>query len=104
MLPKAEIHPIYYIKNSNIDILKSKIIELLPEGPKYYPEDQLTDKTERFIVNEVVREKILLNYRKEIPYSVEVVTQIFKEGLELIQIRSEERSVGIACRDQMSTN
>src|SRR5690625_6514254 len=68
---------------------KSKIIELLPEGPKYYPEDQLTDKTERFIVNEVVREKILLNYRKEIPYSVEVVTQIFKEGLELIQIETD---------------
>ena len=89
LLPKAEILPISALKNANIDLLKSKIIELLPEGPKYYPEDQLTDKTERFIVNEVVREKILLNYRKEIPYSVEVVTQIFKEGLELIQIETD---------------
>lgn len=89
LLPKAEILPISALKNVNIDLLKSKIIELLPEGPKYYPEDQLTDKTERFIVNEVVREKILLNYRKEIPYSVEVVTQIFKEGLELIQIETD---------------
>lgn len=89
LLPKADILPISALKNANIDLLKSKIIELLPEGPKYYPEDQLTDKTERFIVNEVVREKILLNYRKEIPYSVEVVTQIFKEGLELIQIETD---------------
>lgn len=89
LLPKAEILPISALKNANIDLLKSKIIELLPEGPKYYPEDQLTDKTERFIVNEVVREKILLNYRKEIPYSVEVVTQFFKEGLELIQIETD---------------
>ncbi len=89
LLPKAEILPISALRNANIDLLKSKIIELLPEGPKYYPEDQLTDKTERFIVNEVVREKILLNYRKEIPYSVEVVTQIFKEGLELIQIETD---------------
>src|SRR5690606_30236068 len=73
----------------NVDLLKSKIIQLLPEGPMYFPEDQLTDKSDRFIVDEVIREKILLNYKKEIPYSVEVVTQIFKEGLELIQIESE---------------
>lgn len=89
LLPKAEILPISALRNVNVDLLKSKIIQLLPKGPKYYPEDQLTDKTERFIVNEVVREKILLNYRKEIPYSVEVVTQIFKEGLELIQIETD---------------
>lgn len=89
MLPNAEILPISALENVNIDLLKSKVIELLPEGPMYFPEDQLTDKTERFIVNEVVREKILLNYRKEIPYSVEVVTQIFKEGLELIQIETD---------------
>lgn len=89
MLPNAEILPISALENVNVDLLKSKVIELLPEGPMYFPEDQLTDKTERFIVNEVVREKILLNYRKEIPYSVEVVTQIFKEGLELIQIETD---------------
>jgi len=89
LLPEAEILPISALENVNVDLLKSKIIQLLPEGPMYFPEDQLTDKSERFIVDEVIREKILLNYKKEIPYSVEVVTQIFKEGLELIQIESE---------------
>lgn len=89
LLPNAEILPISALENVNVDLLKSKIIQLLPEGPMYFPEDQLTDKSERFIVDEVIREKILLNYKKEVPYSVEVVTQIFKEGLELIQIESE---------------
>lgn len=89
LLPEAEILPISALENVNVDLLKSKIIQLLPEGPMYFPEDQLTDKSERFIVDEIIREKILLNYKKEIPYSVEVVTQIFKEGLELIQIESE---------------
>lgn len=89
LLPKAEILPISALENVNIELLKSKIIEFLPEGPQYFPEDQLTDKSERFIVNEVIREKILMNYQKEIPYSVEVVTQVFKEGLELIQIETD---------------
>lgn len=88
-LPKAEILPISATEKVNIELLKSKIISILPEGPQYFPGDQLTDKSERFIVNETIREKILLNYKKEIPYSVEIVTQIFKEGLELIQIESE---------------
>lgn len=89
LLPKAEILPISALENVNVELLKSKIIEFLPEGPQYFPEDQLTDKSERFIVNEVVREKILMNYQKEIPYAVEVVTQVFKEGLELIQIETD---------------
>lgn len=88
-LPKAEILPISATEKVNIELLKNKIVSVLPEGPQYFPEDQLTDKSERFIVNETIREKILLNYKKEIPYSVEIVTQIFKEGLELIQIESE---------------
>lgn len=88
-LPKAEILPISATEKVNIELLKDKIVNILPEGPQYFPEDQLTDKSERFIVNETIREKILLNYKKEIPYSVEIVTQIFKEGLELIQIESE---------------
>ncbi|SMC32556.1 GTPase Era [Moheibacter sediminis] len=88
-LPKAEILPISATEKVNIELLKNKIISILPEGPQYFPGDQLTDKSERFIVNETIREKILLNYKKEIPYSVEIVTQIFKEGLELIQIESE---------------
>lgn len=89
LLPNAEILPISALENVNVELLKAKIISSLPEGPMYFPEDQLTDKSERFIVNEVIREKILLNYKKEIPYSVEVVTQIFKEGAELIQIETE---------------
>ncbi|MFA5618873.1 MAG: GTPase Era [Weeksellaceae bacterium] len=89
MLPQAEILPISALENANIDLLKNKIIELLPEGPMYFPEDQLTDKSERFIVNETVREKILLHYKKEIPYSVEVVTEVFKDGIELIQIETD---------------
>lgn len=89
LLPSAEILPVSALERANIDILKNRIIELLPEGPMYFPEDQLTDKSERFIVNEVIREKILLNYQKEIPYSVEVVTEIFKEGFELIQIETD---------------
>lgn len=88
-MPMAEILPISATEKANINMLKTKIIQLLPEGPMYYPADQLTDKTERFIVNEVIREKILLNYKKEVPYSVEVDTQIFKEGLELIQIETD---------------
>ncbi len=88
-LPQAEILPISATEKVNIELLKNKIVSVLPEGPQYFPEDQLTDKSERFIVNETIREKILLNYKKEIPYSVEIVTQIFKEGLELIQIESE---------------
>jgi len=88
-LPNAEILPISATEKVNIELLKNKIVSILPEGPQYFPEDQLTDKSERFIVNETIREKILLNYKKEIPYSVEVVTQIFKEGLELIQIETE---------------
>lgn len=89
LLSKAEILPISATENANIDLLKNKIINLLPEGPMYFPEDQLTDKSERFIVNETIREKILLHYNKEIPYSVEVVTEVFKEGFELIQIETD---------------
>lgn len=89
LLPNAEILPISALENVNVELLKSKIIQLLPEGPLYFPADQLTDKSERFIVNEVIREKILMNYKKEVPYSVEVVTQIFKEGMELIQIETD---------------
>jgi len=89
LLPEAEILPISALENANIEMLKNRIVELLPEGPMYFPEDQLTDKSERFIVNETVREKILLNYKKEIPYSVEVVTEVFKEGFELIQIETD---------------
>lgn len=65
-----------------------RIIELLPVGPAYYPKDQFTDKPERFFVNESIREKILMHYKKEIPYSVEVLTEEFLEDKDIIRIRS----------------
>ncbi len=89
LLPSAEILPISAKENVNVDLLINKIKAIIPEGPQYYPDDQLTDRSERFIVNEVIREKILLNYQKEIPYSVEVVTERFKEDINLISIESE---------------
>ena len=87
-LPRAEIHPISALENFNVKEVFERILELLPEGPPYYPKDQLTDKPERFFVNETIREKILLNYKKEIPYSVEVETEEFLEDEDIIRIRS----------------
>ena len=87
-LPSAEIWPISAKEMFNIDGLLKRILEIVPEGPAYFPKDQLTDKPERFFVNEIIREKILLNYKKEIPYSVEVETESFVEELYIIKIRS----------------
>ena len=89
LLPSASILPISAKENVNVDMLINKIKDILPEGPQYYPDDQLTDRSERFVVNEVIREKILLNYTKEIPYSVEVVTERFKEEINIISIESD---------------
>ncbi len=87
-LPRAEIHPISALKNFNVKEVFERIIELLPEAPPYYPKDQLTDKPERFFVNETIREKILIHYKKEIPYSVEIETEEFFEDEKIIKIRS----------------
>ncbi|NJB72884.1 GTP-binding protein Era [Saonia flava] len=87
-LPKAEIHPISALQNFNVKEVFERIVELLPEAPPYYPKDQLTDKPERFFVNETIREKILMHYKKEIPYSVEIETEEFLEDDEIIRIRS----------------
>ncbi len=87
-IPKAEILPISALKGFNTDIILPKLKSLLPENPPYYDKDQYTDKPERFFVNEAIREKILLNYEKEIPYSVEVVTEMFKEKEGIIFIDS----------------
>ena len=76
------------MENFNVAPLFHRILELLPESPAFYPKDQLTDKPERFFVNETIREKILLNYKKEVPYSVEVETEAFSETEEIIRIRS----------------
>ena len=87
-LPGAEIHPISALQNFNVKEVFARIIELLPESPPFYPKDQLTDKPERFFVNEAIREQILLHYKKEIPYAVEVDTEEFHEDENIIKIRS----------------
>ncbi|MBL4709217.1 MAG: GTPase Era [Flavobacteriales bacterium] len=87
-LPKATILPISALHSFNVDVLKAKIVSSLPENPPYYPKDSLTDKTERFFVEEKVREKILMQYEQEIPYSTEVAVESFKEGDDIIRIRA----------------
>ena len=87
-LPNARIYPISALENFNVQGLKEEIVKLLPESPPYFPKDQLTDKPERFFVNETIREKILLLYKKEIPYAVEIETESFKEEEDIIRIRS----------------
>jgi GTP-binding protein Era len=87
-IPKAEILPISALKGFNTEAILPKLKSLLPENPPYYDKDMYTDKPERFFVNEAIREKILLNYDKEIPYSVEVVTEMFKENEGIIFIDS----------------
>ncbi|RZJ66384.1 MAG: GTPase Era [Flavobacterium sp.] len=87
-VPTAEIYPISALKNFNVSEVFARIIALLPESPPFYPKDQLTDKPERFFVNEIIREKILLHYKKEIPYSVEIETEEFLEDEKIIRIRA----------------
>jgi len=87
-VPNAEIYPISALENFNVQTVFDRIIELLPESPPYYPKDALTDKPERFFVNEIIREKILLNYDKEIPYAVEIETEEFIEDENIIRIRA----------------
>lgn len=87
-VPNAEIFAISALENFNVQAVFDRIIELLPVSPPYYPKDSLTDKPERFFVNETIREKILLNYDKEIPYAVEIDTEEFKEDDAIIRIRA----------------
>ena len=85
-IPQAEIVPLSAKARFNVDNEQKRIVELLPESPDYFDKDQLTDKPSRFIVSEIIREKILLYYDKEIPYSVEVLVTEFKEDKKLIRI------------------
>ena len=85
-LPRAEIFPISALEGFGVSQVMQRLKELLPLGPAYFPKDQLTDKTERFVVSEVIREKILLNYDKEIPYAVEIQVESFKESDTIIHI------------------
>ena len=86
LLPNAEILPLSALNNFGVDMLMKRIKELLPESPPYFDKDQLTDKPAKFFVSEIIREKILLYYDKEIPYSVEVAVTQFKEEEKLIRI------------------
>ncbi len=88
LLPGAEIFPISAKENFNIDNLYKRIEELLPEGEPFFPKDELTDLPARFFVTEIIREKILLHYEKEIPYSVQVEVEEFKEEEKRISIRA----------------
>ncbi len=88
LLPKAEIYPISALNKFNIDIIKKRILELIPESPPYFEKDALTDRPARFFVTETIREKILLYYQKEVPYAVEVVVEEFKEEKDIINIRA----------------
>ena len=87
-LPKAEIFPISALTGFYVEEIFNHIIEKLPIYPPYFPKDQITDKPERFFVNESIREQILKNYEKEIPYSVEVETESFIEKEKIIHIKS----------------
>ena len=87
-LPFVEIHPISALTNFNVKPVFERILELLPVSPAFYPKDQLTDKPERFFVNETIREKILMHYKKEIPYSVEIETEEFFEDDDIIRMRA----------------
>lgn len=86
ILPKAEIIEISAIQQLNLDILLEKIISFLPPSPPFFPKDELTDRPTRFFISEIIREKILLLYKKEIPYSVEVVVESYKEEEEMVRI------------------
>lgn len=88
LLPKAEILPMSALHRFNVDNLLKRIIELLPDSPPYFGKDALTDKPTRFFVSEIIREKILLYYQKEIPYSVEVVVESYKEEKNKVNIQA----------------
>ena len=86
VFPDADVFAISALKGVNIEPVRNRIIELLPECPPYFPKDALTDRPMRFFVSELIREQILLQYKKEIPYSVEVVVESYKEEPDLIRI------------------
>ena len=86
--PDSPVIPISALKNFNLDSLLNAVLAKLPESPPYFPKDQLTDKYERFFASEIIREKILVNYKKEIPYSVEIEIESFKDEKDIIKIRA----------------
>jgi GTP-binding protein Era len=88
-LPKAEIHAVSALHEFNLEIVLSQIKKMLPESPAFFDKDEMTDKSMRFFVTEIIREKILENYTKEIPYSCEVVCEAYKDEGHIVHIRAE---------------
>jgi len=88
LLPSATVLPVSARYKSNTKLLFDILLEKLPEGPEYYPADSLTDRPERFFVSEIIREKIFRNYKKEVPYSCEVVIDSFKESEDIVRINA----------------
>jgi len=88
IFPGANVYPISAQEKFNIEPIFDRILELLPEAPAFFPKDELTDRNERFFMQEIIREKILLNYQKEIPYSVEIEVEEFKEEEKIIKMRA----------------
>jgi GTP-binding protein Era len=86
--PGSPVIPVSGLKCFNLDSLLNAILAKLPESPAYFPKDQLTDKYERFFASEIIREKILINYKKEIPYSVEIEIEEFKDEKKILKIRA----------------
>lgn len=87
-IPEAKVFPIAALHNFNVDQVVLEIKALLPESPPFYDKDALTDRPEKFFISEIIREKILLNYKKEIPYSCEVEVESFKEEPDIVRIRA----------------
>ena len=88
LLPRAEIYPISALNNFSVDVVQKRILELLPESPPYFEKDALTDKPARFFVAEIIREKALMLYQKEVPYAIEAVVEEFLEEKDIIRIRA----------------
>ena len=88
LLPDADLLPISALNNFNLDKIKSKLVYLLPISPPYYDKQAITNRSERFFVEEIIREKILKHYKKEVPYSVEIEVQEFFEEKDIIKIRA----------------
>ena len=88
ILPKAEILPVSATENFNVTPIFDLIMDKLPEGPAFFPKDELTDRNERFFVQEIIREKILLYYQKEIPYSVEIEVESFIDEVKILRLRA----------------
>ena len=87
-LPQADLLPISALNNFNLDVIIDKLVDIIPISPAYYDKEALTDKSERFFVEEIIREKILKHYKKEIPYSVEIEVEDFLEEVDIIKIRA----------------